>query len=196
MPTWTVLLCTGVGSSVAGYAAGRLRPLHQLDRGLDTADRWAQRQLAWPRPNGRRGSIWLAHVTIWAIFLMQVCVAPRVMLQQVRKAHAIRAYSQALPEAVKQAAVEAVAAHRSRDADRFHALVVPVYSSGRHDLSNVALISREVHRVYLGLGNPSSTGLAAPLDPAMLSSTTCALDEALTALRPPAGSLLIPLTHH
>ncbi|MFF1714355.1 hypothetical protein [Streptomyces sp. NPDC058268] len=177
-----------------GYAAGRVRPLRRLGDAFDDAVRWARRLPARSRPGHRiqHGTAW---VLIWTEVVLVAVFAPKDTIRNVRRIRAYHAYSRALPPEVTEAAIAAVAAHRPDDADRFTILRLHVFPARGHDLSNVLLLGDDMPRTYLGLGNHRSSGLGEGVDHAALTASTQRLEEALTALRPPAGVLTIPLKH-
>lgn len=187
------LLGFGVGFGT-GYAAGRVRPLRRLGDAFDDAVRWARRQPARPQ-RGRRIQHGAAWVLIWTEVMLVAVFVPRDTIRNVRRIRASHAYSRQMPPEVTEAAIAAVTAHRPHDADRFTSLRVHVFPAGGHDLSNVLLLGADMPRTYLGLGNHKSSGLGEGVDPAALTASTERLEEVLTALRPPAGVLTIPLKH-
>ncbi|MEV8336487.1 hypothetical protein [Streptomyces niveus] len=191
MLTSTVLVCAGAAFGV-GYAAGIVRPLGRLGRSFDDSVARAARQPAEPQP-GRRVQHATAVTLTWADILLTVALSPREALKELRAARARAEYSRLLPPEVITAAVAAVLAHRPTDAETFDRMHITVYPSGSFALSNVVLLGANGPRIYLGLGNHRSSCLGEGAEPASLTSTTKDLAEALTRLRPPTGTLVIPL---
>ncbi|MEV8544580.1 hypothetical protein [Streptomyces sp. NPDC051572] len=164
------------------YWAGRVRPGRRLGAVIARAQAWA-----------RRSESSFGRLVLWLMWTAGACCSPIAFSRFYRDVKRRTAYSRSLPETVTAAAAAVVAAHRPHDYGKFRVLRVAVFPSGAHDLTNVALVSAASGRIYLGLGNPRSSGLGEGADTGDMARTTEALDRVLRALRPPIGVLLIPL---